>query len=64
MISVYCETKRCLFILNVPYIFTGFADLSSHFYGVGVVDSDLTKFQECVFVHARNTTCKIFEITF
>ena len=32
--------------------------LSFKFYEVGVVDRDLTKFQDCGFLHAWNTACK------
>ena len=44
--------------------FTGFGNFSFNFHEVGVVDRDLTLFQDCGFLHARNSVCKTFKITF
>ena len=66
MVSVYWETIHCLFTLNASYIshFTGFGNFSFNFHVVGVVNRDLTKFKDCGFLHARNSVCKTFKITF
>ena len=57
MVSVYCETIHCLFILNSSYISRVLVTFHSIFDEVGVVDRDSTKFQDCGFLHARNTAC-------
>ena len=38
--------------------FHGFGGPFIYFYEVGLVDRDLTKFQDSGFFHARNTACK------
>ena len=63
MVSVYCETIHCLFILNASHISRVFGNFSLIFYEVGVVNRDLT-FQDCGFLHAQNTACKTFKIIF
>ena len=60
MVSVYCETLHCLFCIKCFIHFTGFGNFSFNFYEVGVVNRDLTKFQDCGFLHAQITTCKTF----
>ena len=64
MVSVYWETIHGLFILYASNISLVLETFHLIFIRERVVDRDLTKFQDCGFLHARNTACNTFKITF